>query len=62
MSRNENAIKPYQAEEFDRLRINLLVGAKTKGINLSKIKIVNHEEVAREQAKIRAAAKAMFVN
>lgn len=59
---HKSDIKPMLETEFDNIRIDLLIRAKMKGIDLSKIKIVNHEQQTKEKAKIKAQAKAMFVN
>lgn len=57
---HKSEIKPILETEFDNVRIDLLIRAKMKGIDLSKIRISCTED--KEKPKIKAADKAMFVN
>ena len=59
---HKSEIKPILETEFDAVRIDLLIRAKIKGVDLSKIRITNAEAKANEKAMRSRQVKAMFVN
>lgn len=59
---HKSEIKPILETEFDEVRIDLLIRAKMKGVDLSKIRITNADAKANEKAMRSRQVKAMFVN